>query len=52
MEISVSVDQWIREFKYWSTLKDTQIGKFTSDCKERVLYTFQLENKAHHAHDP
>ena len=31
---SVSVDQWVREFKRWSTLSETQIGKFTADSKD------------------
>ncbi|KAJ3120606.1 transcription factor TFIIH complex ERCC-3 subunit [Nowakowskiella sp. JEL0407] len=31
---SVSVEQWAREFKNWSTVKDNQIARFTSDVKE------------------
>lgn len=33
---TVSVEQWAREFKFWSTVKDDQIIKFTSDSKEKV----------------
>ena len=33
----VSVDQWAREFRYWSTVNDDSIGKFTADKKERVI---------------
>ena len=31
---SVSVEQWSREFKHWSTIKDSDLGKFTSDSKQ------------------
>lgn len=30
---SVSVEQWAREFKFWSTIQDYQIAKFTSQDK-------------------
>ncbi|GAQ80913.1 putative Xeroderma pigmentosum group B protein [Klebsormidium nitens] len=32
---SVSVDQWAYQFKLWSTVKDEQITRFTSENKER-----------------
>ncbi|XP_047325874.1 general transcription and DNA repair factor IIH helicase subunit XPB1 isoform X2 [Impatiens glandulifera] len=32
---AVSVDQWAFQFKLWSTIKDDQICRFTSDSKER-----------------
>lgn len=32
---AVSVEQWAREFRQWSTLKENQIAKFTSDTKEK-----------------
>ncbi|CAG7902618.1 unnamed protein product, partial [Brassica rapa] len=32
---AVSVDQWAFQFKLWSTLRDDQICRFTSDSKER-----------------
>jgi len=32
---AVSVDQWAFQFKLWSTIKDEQICRFTSDSKER-----------------
>lgn len=32
---SLSVEQWAREFKYWSTIKDGDVAKFSSECKER-----------------
>ncbi|CAI9774757.1 unnamed protein product [Fraxinus pennsylvanica] len=32
---SVSVDQWAFQFKLWSTIKEDQICRFTSDSKER-----------------
>uniref|UniRef100_A0A1D1Z523 DNA 3'-5' helicase n=1 Tax=Anthurium amnicola TaxID=1678845 RepID=A0A1D1Z523_9ARAE len=31
---AVSVDQWAFQFKLWSTIKDDQICRFTSDSKE------------------
>jgi DNA excision repair protein ERCC-3 len=31
---SVSVDQWRYQFKLWSTIKDENISRFTSDMKE------------------
>lgn len=31
---AVSVDQWAFQFKLWSTIKDEQICRFTSDSKE------------------
>jgi DNA excision repair protein ERCC-3 len=31
----VSVDQWAYQFKLWSTVKDEQITRFTSENKER-----------------
>ena len=33
---NVSVDQWVREFRYWSTVSDDCVGKFTADKKEKV----------------
>ncbi|URE25853.1 Type III restriction enzyme, res subunit [Musa troglodytarum] len=32
---AVSVDQWAFQFKLWSTIKDEQISRFTSDNKEK-----------------
>ncbi|KAJ7521765.1 hypothetical protein O6H91_19G067000 [Diphasiastrum complanatum] len=32
---AVSVDQWAFQFKLWSTIRDDQISRFTSDSKER-----------------
>lgn len=32
---AVSVEQWRREFKNFSTIADSQIARFTSDCKEK-----------------
>lgn len=32
---AVSVDQWAFQFKLWSTIRDEQICRFTSDSKER-----------------
>ncbi|KAL6578818.1 General transcription and DNA repair factor IIH helicase subunit xpb1 [Orobanche minor] len=32
---AVSVDQWAFQFKLWSTVKEEQICRFTSDSKER-----------------
>lgn len=32
---AVSVDQWAFQFKLWSTVRDDQICRFTSDSKER-----------------
>lgn len=32
---AVSVEQWRREFKNFSTISDSQIARFTSDCKEK-----------------
>lgn len=32
---AVSVEQWRREFKNFSTANDNQIARFTSDCKEK-----------------
>ncbi|XP_039045950.1 general transcription and DNA repair factor IIH helicase subunit XPB1-like [Hibiscus syriacus] len=34
---AVSVDQWAFQFKLWSTIRDEQICRFTSDSKERFL---------------
>ncbi|KAJ3272804.1 hypothetical protein HDV01_005232 [Terramyces sp. JEL0728] len=31
---TLSVEQWTREFKYWTTIKDTDIAKFSSECKQ------------------
>ncbi|KAJ3311263.1 hypothetical protein HDV04_004172 [Boothiomyces sp. JEL0838] len=31
---SLSVEQWTREFKYWTTIKDSDIAKFSSECKQ------------------
>ncbi|KAI4304988.1 hypothetical protein L6164_028380 [Bauhinia variegata] len=46
---AVSVDQWAFQFKLWSTIKDEQICRFTSDSKERfrgnagvVVTTFNM----------
>ncbi|PRQ56830.1 putative DNA helicase [Rosa chinensis] len=33
---AVSVDQWAFQFKLWSTIRDEQICRFTSDSKERI----------------
>lgn len=32
---AVSVDQWAFQFKLWSTIREDQICRFTSDSKER-----------------
>ncbi len=32
---AVSVEQWAKEFRQWSTVKEGQIAKFTSETKER-----------------
>ncbi|KAJ0964307.1 hypothetical protein J5N97_029429 [Dioscorea zingiberensis] len=32
---AVSVDQWAFQFKLWSTIREEQISRFTSDSKER-----------------
>ena len=32
---AVSVDQWAFQFKLWSTIRDEQICRFTSESKER-----------------
>ncbi|KAI9193635.1 DNA repair helicase rad25 [Polychytrium aggregatum] len=32
---SVSVEQWAKEFRHWSTVRDEQIAKFTSSYKEQ-----------------
>lgn len=32
---AVSVEQWRQQFKFFSTVKDEQIARFTSDCKEK-----------------
>jgi len=34
---AVSVEQWAREFKQWSSIKDNQIAKFTSETKEKFM---------------
>ncbi|ORX82389.1 DNA repair helicase rad25 [Anaeromyces robustus] len=34
---AVSVEQWAREFKQWSNIKDGQIAKFTSETKEKFM---------------
>ena len=39
---NVSVDQWVREFKYWSTVQHDAIGKFTADTKEKVFFIKRL----------
>ncbi|KAJ3321073.1 hypothetical protein HDV06_004631 [Boothiomyces sp. JEL0866] len=31
---SLSVEQWAREFKYWTTIRDGDIAKFSSECKQ------------------
>jgi len=31
----LSVDQWAFQFKLWSTIKDENISRFTSDNKEK-----------------
>ncbi|KAI7742309.1 hypothetical protein M8C21_018788 [Ambrosia artemisiifolia] len=33
---AVSVDQWAFQFKLWSTIRDENICRFTSDSKERI----------------
>ncbi|WZZ04975.1 hypothetical protein YC2023_090896 [Brassica napus] len=49
---AVSVDQWAFQFKLWSTLRDDQICRFTSDSKERfrgnagvVVTTYDMESE-------
>ncbi|EFJ20433.1 hypothetical protein SELMODRAFT_109026 [Selaginella moellendorffii] len=32
---AVSVDQWAFQFKLWSTIRDDQISRFTSDSKDK-----------------
>ena len=32
---TLSVDQWAREFRQWSTIKHTQIARFSSEVKEK-----------------
>ncbi|KAI8916895.1 P-loop containing nucleoside triphosphate hydrolase protein [Entophlyctis helioformis] len=32
---SVSVEQWAREFRFWSSSQDGQVARFTSDTKEK-----------------
>lgn len=32
----VSVEQWRYQFRTWSTIKDNQIGRFSSQHKENV----------------
>lgn len=32
---AVSVEQWRQQFKLFSTVKDEQLARFTSDCKEK-----------------
>ncbi|KAI8910656.1 P-loop containing nucleoside triphosphate hydrolase protein [Powellomyces hirtus] len=34
---ALSVDQWTKEFRNWSTLKEGQIAKFTSDEKHKFV---------------
>lgn len=34
---SVSVDQWKQQFHLWTNLQDSQVSKFTSECKEVEL---------------
>ncbi|KAJ3088535.1 hypothetical protein HK102_008529 [Quaeritorhiza haematococci] len=34
---SVSVEQWAREFRQWSMVKEGQVAKFTSEHKERFV---------------
>jgi DNA excision repair protein ERCC-3 len=31
---AVSVDQWMYQFKIWTTIQDENIGRFTSSAKE------------------
>jgi len=33
---SVSVEQWRAQFRQWTNIKEDQISRFTSDCKENV----------------
>lgn len=46
---AVSVDQWCYQFKYWSTVREDQVVRFTSESKERfrgaagvVVTTFNM----------
>jgi DNA excision repair protein ERCC-3 len=32
---TLSVEQWAREFRYWSTIKDKSLARFSSDRKEK-----------------
>ena len=32
---SLSVEQWAKEFRHWSTIKDTDLAKFSSESKEK-----------------
>ena len=32
---TLSVDQWAREFRQWSTIKHTQLARFSSEVKEK-----------------
>jgi DNA excision repair protein ERCC-3 len=34
---ALSVEQWANELKKWSTIKDSQIAKFTANSKEKVF---------------
>ncbi|KAJ3013911.1 hypothetical protein HKX48_005447 [Thoreauomyces humboldtii] len=34
---AVSVEQWAREFRSWSTVKEGQVAKFTSDEREKFV---------------
>lgn len=39
----VSVEQWIKEFRTWTNVKEGQVAKFTSETKERVKLDFIFE---------
>ena len=32
---AISVDQWVNEFRNWSSIKEGQIAKFTADSKTK-----------------
>jgi len=42
---SVSVEQWKQQFLMWTTLKDSQISRFTSASKENVKYINSISKK-------
>ena len=35
---SLSVEQWAKEFRHWSTIKDTDLAKFSSETKDKFRY--------------